>query len=206
VGLGASAELREPLVRFLGVPDPMPGGLELAGRAGILEFVGGPRKKVLDRLRRYANSGITVGVVVPKGGNGKGLRVLARARCQDGAPGQLRIGLPSGLAAGVRDTNKADVPEQAPALDPTRTVSLEVPPSRAWVEVYGTMPPGVAERAHPGDYAELVVYATQGVEVESCAMVPLADEIPPPRAMPWKGAPEEGQGGGEGATAAPPRP
>ena len=197
VSLGASSELREPLVRFLGVPDPLPGGLEIAEQSGILEFVGGPRKKELERLRHYANSGIRIGLVVPKGGNGKGLRVLARARCHDDSPGQLRIGLPAG-AATVRDTNKAEVPAEVPPLDPALTVSLGVAPSEAWLELFATLPAAVAERVAAGSYAELVVYGTQNVEIDSCAVVPLADELPAPRAEPWKPAPGEGQGGGQG--------
>ena len=47
VQLGAKSELVGPLVRFLGTPDPLPNGLELALRAGILARVGGPQTSKL---------------------------------------------------------------------------------------------------------------------------------------------------------------
>src|SRR5262249_3093917 len=78
VKLGAGPELRAPLVRLLGMPDPLPDGLAYAMKADLLELVGGPRQKELDRLRRFAKSGVKVGMVVPKGGNGSGVRVLCR--------------------------------------------------------------------------------------------------------------------------------
>jgi hypothetical protein len=39
---------------------------------------------------------------------------------------------------------------------------------------------------------ELVVYAEHGVEVDSMAIVPLADELPPPAPEPW--SPDAGAG------------
>jgi len=183
--LDGTVELREPLVRFLGVPDPMPKGLELAEQAGILEFVGGPRKRVLGRLRRFVNSGVSVGLIVPKGGNGTGLRALVRARSKDGAPGEVRFGLPEVGPHLSRDT-KGDVPTDAPPLDPRLTVALKVAPLAEFLEIYDTLPPPVAQAVKPGDYAEFVLYATQNIEVASCAVVPLADEIPPPKPRPWR--------------------
>src|SRR6185369_10192593 len=50
VELGAKEELAVPLRRFLGVPDPLPGGLGLAVKAKIVEHVGGPKARDLAKL------------------------------------------------------------------------------------------------------------------------------------------------------------
>src|SRR5690606_14626115 len=55
--LGAEHELVVPLRRWLGVPDPMPGGLQVATSAGVLEQIGGPSDRDLRRLRANANLG-----------------------------------------------------------------------------------------------------------------------------------------------------
>src|SRR5262249_45465909 len=94
VKLGAGPELRDPLVKFLGTPDPLPDGLEVVLAAKLLEVVGGPlKKRDLERLRTFARSGVAITVVVPKAGNGRGLRVLCRARTDDDQPGQIRFGM-----------------------------------------------------------------------------------------------------------------
>jgi hypothetical protein len=58
VDLGAEAELAPPLVRFLGVPDPLPGGVGLAMRAGILEHVGGPGDRARSKLAEQSDLGV----------------------------------------------------------------------------------------------------------------------------------------------------
>ena len=55
--LEAGPALATPLVRFLGVPDPLPGGLLLAKRAKILEHIGGPVGRDAARLSRDENLG-----------------------------------------------------------------------------------------------------------------------------------------------------
>jgi hypothetical protein len=60
VDLGAKEELAVPLRRFLGVPDPLPGGVALAVRAKILEHVGGPKGRDLEKLRQKADLGQAV--------------------------------------------------------------------------------------------------------------------------------------------------
>ncbi len=184
VKLDGGGELRAPLIRFLGVPDPLPDGLDVALQADVLRFVGGPRQRELRRLRAYATTGVTVGLVVPPGGNGKGLRVIVRARSTDGEKGQVRAGVQPGPALSEKDRIQP-VPRQLPRLDPAFGVALEVGPGEGFVELYATLPPAVAARIDPGDHANLVVYATQNVELAAAVVVPLADEIPAPAPEPW---------------------
>jgi arylsulfatase A-like enzyme len=188
VQLDGGGELRKPLIRFLGVPDPMPGGLGIALDADVLSLVGGPRKRELRRLREFATSGVSVGMVVPKGadasrsGSGAGLRVIVRARATDGHAGQVRFGL---LAGALRTDRKGLVPKQAPTLEPAMTVTLRFEPGEAHQELYATLPEAVSERISPGEHADFVIYATQNVELSACAVVPLAPELPPPAPKPW---------------------
>ncbi|HEX2873578.1 MAG TPA: sulfatase-like hydrolase/transferase, partial [Polyangiaceae bacterium] len=87
--LDAGPALATPLVRFLGVPDPLPGGLLLAQRAKILEHIGGPVGRDAARLMRDENLGVKFTVTIPPGGNGKGVRLIVRVRNQADAPGTL---------------------------------------------------------------------------------------------------------------------
>ena len=187
VKLGGGPELRLPLVRFLGTPDPLPGGLGFALDAGVIELVGGPREKDRGRLKRFATSGVAVGMVVPKGGNGTGLRVLCRARATDGRPGEIRVGLRAGPPPAKRDHDSL-VPADAPALDTARTATLVIPAGDAPTEAFATLPRTVTVR--PGEFGDFVVYATQNVELTACAVVPLSDELPPPPPEPWVPSPD----------------
>lgn len=182
VKLGGGPELRAPLVRFLGTPDPLPEGLRIALEADILELIGGPRERDRSRLRRFATSGVAVGMVVPKTGNGTGLRALCRARTLDQQPGEIRVGLRAGLPPAKSDHDSL-VPKDAPALDAARSSSLVVPAGEAYREVFATLPKAVGVK--PGGYGDFIVYATQNVEVTACAVVPLSDELPPPAPEPW---------------------
>ncbi|XYI03119.1 sulfatase-like hydrolase/transferase [Sorangium sp. So ce1128] len=201
VKLGAGPELRAPLLRMLGTPDPLPGGLGLALRADILDLLGGPRERDLGRLRRFAKSGVGLGVVIPKAGNGKGVRVLCRARTDDGRPGEVRFGSPRRGARPPKRDGESIVPASAPELDPDRAITLAIPPGSEPTEAFATLPP--ATGAQPGSYADFVVYATQNVEVFACAVVPLSDEIPPPPPAPWSpdasGAPPRSDDGAPAA-------
>ena len=187
VKLGGGPELRLPLVRFLGTPDPLPGGLGFALDADVLELVGGPREKDRWRLKRFATSGVAVGMVVPKGGNGTGLRVLCRARATDGHPGEIRVGLRAGPPPSKRDHDSL-VPADAPALDTARTSTLVIAAGDTPTEAFATLPRTVPVR--PGEFGDFVVYATQNVEVSACAVVPLSDELPPPPPEPWVPSPD----------------
>lgn len=182
VTLGGGPEIAPSLIRFLGVPDPMHGGLELATRAGLLQALGGPSSADLERLRRRANLGTEVLVSVPKGGNGTGVRVLVRARSrQDGATLVLATPL---------DTIKYDRKGEPiklrdhPRLDLTKSLRLPVPKSEEWLELHAPAPESLGAR--PGRPVRLVVFTERGSEIDSLALVPLADELPPPAPEPWQ--------------------
>ncbi|MBM4376860.1 MAG: sulfatase-like hydrolase/transferase [Deltaproteobacteria bacterium] len=175
VSLGGRGELVAPLVRFLGVPDPMPDGLTLAERADVLSWIGGPSTDDLARLVRFATSGVAVAVRVPGEGevDGQGARVVVRARARDGRSGEVRVSVRSRT---VEDRTRP-VPKAAPTFDPERGVTIAIS-GESPSEVHGTLPPGAAIRA--GDALDVVVYATQNVEVTSLALVPLQPELAPP--------------------------
>ena len=182
--LGAGPELRAPLVRFLGAPDPLPDGLKLAMAAGVLEMVGGPRDRDRARLRRFATSGGAIGLVIPKPVKGDDIPLLGGAprdlpRAIDRSP---RRRDPRGARAWARRRPKPDreslVPSAAPALDEKRASVMSLPAVDAPVEVFATLPSTV--RLAPGTFGDFVVYATQNVEVQACAVVPLSEEMPPP--------------------------
>jgi arylsulfatase A-like enzyme len=184
VRLGAKPELRAPLVRFLGTPDPLPDGLGIAQRAELLSQVGGPKERDLARLRRFATSGVGVRLLLPEGGNGKGTRILCRVRSTDGRGGELRVGrAKNGLFRQPGDGTTL-VPGEAPELDPERETTLQVLAETKPHDVATTLPESLG--ATPGKLLELVFYATQNVAVDACAVVPLADELPPPPPAPWQ--------------------
>lgn len=187
VKLGGKYELAPPLARFLGTPDPLPGGLGFAARAGILENVGGPRERALGRLRHGAERGVELDLVVPRGGNGTGARVLVRGRSVDDRPAEVRIG-PSLAALHPTPPKKRDDddgPHVVADLDPRRATTIALPPAKDPVERAATLPEGVAPAT--GGFVHLVVYASSNASVDALAVVPLADEIPPPPPEPWDG-------------------
>jgi arylsulfatase A-like enzyme/HEAT repeat protein len=188
VDLGAEEELASPLRRFLGVPDPLPGGLGLALRAKILEYVGGPKARDLAKLGKHADLGQAVALVVPPGGNGQGIRALVRATNQGAGAGEVRISSGAHLVRFDRDGSPRRH-RGVPALDERRLVRLSIPPADKPVEVFANVPASLGLR--PGSSAEVVVYASTGVSIQAVALVPLTDELPPPAPVPWK--PGEGQ-------------
>lgn len=183
VALGAHEELAPALRRFLGVPDPLPGGLGLALKAKILEHVGGPKSRELAKLDQHADLGQAIEVVVPPGGNGRGIRAIVRATSSGAVPGEVVVSSGTHLIRFDRDgTPKRQ--HGVPALDEHRLVRLAIPPSDKPIEVAATVPPEVGLK--PGTSAEVVVYASTGVTLSAIAFLPLADELPPPAPEPWK--------------------
>ncbi len=183
VALGAHEELAPELRRFLGVPDPLPGGLGLAMKAKILEHVGGPKARDLAKLAQHADLGQAVEVVVPPGGNGRGIRAIVRATSSGTVPGEVVVSSGTHLIRFDRDGTPRRQ-HGVPALDEQRLVRLSVPPSDKPVEVAVTVPPEL--RLKPGSSVEVIVYASTGVSLEAIAFLPLTDELPPPPPAPWK--------------------
>jgi arylsulfatase A-like enzyme len=181
VKLGAEAEMAEALVRFLGVPDPLPNGLDVARRAKILPNVGGPEERDRQKLEKQASLGAKLQLVVPRGGNGQGTRLLVRVH----APvrgGELRVGAP--FEALKYDRKGMPVKtRKLPQIHPENYVLLKVPKGESQ-ELYVTLPKSLG--AKPGRPVTLVVFADAQIGVESIAVVPLADELPPPAPKPWK--------------------
>jgi len=188
VRLGAKSELVGPLVRFLGTPDALPNGLELAKRAGVLSQVGGLSSEQVAKVASRAAQGTVAQFVVPKGGNGTGRRILVRAHVDDGHPGHVRVGArlatidelakpESTRPAGWGNAGEADPAE----LDPRHAITLDFTEG-APTESYATLPPELSGAATE---LRLVVLASPNVTIEAMAVVPLADELPAPPPAPW---------------------
>ncbi|MEZ4233716.1 MAG: sulfatase-like hydrolase/transferase [Polyangiaceae bacterium] len=187
VELGATAELVDPLKRFLGVPDPLAGGVGFAREAKILERLGGPDGRHLAKLEKQAQLGVQLLLVVPKGGNGSGVRALVRAESPAG--GKVYVG-PEQVVLKYDRAGVPRSPKDLPRLDLEKATSLEVPKSNAPVEVWARLADSVG--AKPGKPVNVVVFAERGVTIRGLALVPLSDELPPPPPKPWKpGAKEE---------------
>ncbi len=182
VSLGAKEELALPFRRFLGVPDALPGGVGLAQAAGILEHVGGPTKRDLARLQAQADLGNAVNVVVPPGGNGRGCRVIVRARAA-GEGGEVLVGSAAHLIRFDREGKLKKV-KGIPELDSKNAVRIPIPRSETPVEASAVLPASIGVR--PGSSTSVIVYASGGVKLEALVVIPLADELPPPAPEPWK--------------------
>jgi hypothetical protein len=181
VALDAEAEMATSLVRFLGVPDALPNGLDVAMRAKILENVGGPKEGERKRLMRQSDVGASVLLVVPAGGNGKGVRVIVRGRSR-GKKAEIHVGAP---ADPLRFDAKGKLVKQRsiPRISPDKQLVLPLPASDEMIEVNGVLPKSLG--AAPRRPLQLVVFADSGAEIEAIAAVPLADELPPPPPEPW---------------------
>jgi len=178
--LKAKEEMARPLIRFMGVPDALPGALGVAQRAGILESVGGPDGKDQRRLQQRANLGVTVRLVIPRYGNGKGTRLIVRVSNPGPTQGEVRVGLP-------RSSTLAAKPKIAGMLSEftgDTYVGFAVPAHCSDLELGATVPTQMGLRA--GLATELRVLSTTSVRVEGVVVVPLSDEIPAPPPEPWK--------------------
>jgi hypothetical protein len=185
VALGGEEVLAAPLIRFLGVPDPLKDGVSFALRADILDSVGGPKDSQLASLRKLANSGVDVDVVVPPGGNGSGVRVIVRARVEGGGEGKIYLqkAKPGGRS---RSKDSEITFRNLPTIDASTALTMTITGGAGQTanEVAVTLP---AEwKTGPGRPLSLSVFADQSVKVEALVAVPLADELPPPPPKPWK--------------------
>lgn len=182
VDLDAGPALAAPLVRFLGVPDALPGGLLLAQRAKILEHVGGPVGRDAARLTRDENLGVKLTVTIPPGGNGTGVRLLVRVRNLGSAPGTLLFARGvDGAPPGPKRTGLT-LPK-LPVIDEKQALRLSVPPASEPLELTARLPDSFGAKA--ALRASFLLYAERGVEVETLALVPLSDELPPPPPKAW---------------------
>ncbi|HEY0464816.1 MAG TPA: hypothetical protein VGC79_11430, partial [Polyangiaceae bacterium] len=59
-----------------------------------------------------------------------------------------------------------------------------IPPGPEAVVVYGELPKSVGARA--GLRAKFVIFADSTVQLDALALVPLSDELPPPKPKPWQ--------------------
>ena len=128
-------DLAEPLVRFLGVPDPIPGGLGFAVDAGIVESIGGPNARTLQRLNRESDLGVAMSVIIPRGGNGSGVRFIVRARTRGQQPGSVYLGTRENLFR-YNKKGEAVLIRDIPRLDAAKSARLEVPVSSEFLEVH----------------------------------------------------------------------
>jgi hypothetical protein len=183
VSLGAREELAAPLTRFLGVPDPLRDGVKTALDARILVHVGGPSERDLPRIRSRSEIGTRVRVIVPKAGNGQGVRALVRASCpKSDENGTIMLSSSNHLLRFDR-SGKALPERGVPKLDEARSLRLSLPCQGKSLEVFGTLPAEVGVR--PGQSSELVLFSSRNVDLEGISLVPLADELPPPPPKPW---------------------
>jgi hypothetical protein len=186
LALGAKEEMAAPLVRLLGVPDPPPNALDAALRSKVLQHVGGPDGRDLARLRKMSDLGVRVRIFIPKGGNGSGVRALVRARCaKEAGSGEVLLSSAGHL---VRYDKSGELVRQRgiPELDSTRVLRLQIPCTGEPIERHARVPEVVGAR--PGSMSEFVVFANRAITIEGLALVPLADELPPPPPEPWNGA------------------
>ena len=190
VALKTEAALAAPLVRFMGVPDPLLIGLEAAEKSKILQYVGGPEGQDLNRLRNQSALGVSVTLTIPSGGNGRGVRAFVRARATGGAPGEVLI------AAGAPDWGGGKKKPSLPTLDAAQALRLHIPPGPEPVVIYGELPPSVGARA--GLRAKFVIFADSTVQLDALSLVPLSDELPPPPPKPWQPGAGNGPAGSPG--------
>lgn len=173
--LGAGEELAVPLRRWLGVGEPLEDGLGIAVRAKVLEHVGGPSNNDLRRLRQNINLGQLIQIVVPKAGNGRGIRLLARVTNASSSPLTLRVGVPRQGVFTFDEQGKLKTSRKIPELDATKQLTLVVPPARDPIEIHGIVPDSMGLR--PGRSSYVVAFAEHGVAIDALAFAPLYDEL-----------------------------
>lgn len=206
--LGGDEELIIPLRRFLGVPERLEGGLDLALRAGILDSIGGPKELERQRLQQLSDSGLRITVVVPPGPKGAKVRLILRARSRSGVGGTVLIEPSRGEVVSKKGSVRA---RHQPEIQSSTALKLSVPgsasqkgsePNENFVEVAVMLPEGFA--AQPGYHLGLEIFAPQDIEITALAAVPEQEDLPPPPPEPWKksgkntsdgfGAPESAEG------------
>jgi hypothetical protein len=152
-------------------------------QTGILEHVGGPDHRNVKKLQQKANLGATVRLIIPKSGNGSGIRAIVRVSNPGEGPGEVRVGLPV-IRGSIVSGNQNELPGMNKEFRGGKALSFQVPAGAKELELTALVPAEYALR--PGLSVDIRVLATSKVLVEALAFVPLADEIPPPPPEPWK--------------------
>ncbi len=184
VALDTGPGVATPLIRFLGVPDPLPNGLWIGTQSRALEYIGGPTRRDMDRLRTQSPLGAAVHVTIPGGGNGRGVRVLVRVRAREGE-GWVRVSSGKNTFS-YNSKGKLVSSRNLPTLDNKTTIELAVPRGPVFVQVQGNL--NADSGAAPGQSTVFIVVTAAGVELDSIAFVPLSDELPAPPPRPWSAA------------------
>lgn len=171
--LGAKEELVLPLRLFLGMPDPLEGGLQTALALGLSEHIGGPNRTTLARLRTLGDSGVRLEVTVPPpalGGPKGPVRLLVLARALGDAPGQVRVEVatPRTVVSGKKYRTR-------PELGMQNGFEAPVPARKDPVQLDLGPVPDVSA----GHRVSFDVWAS-GAEVLALSAVPLREELPPP--------------------------
>ncbi len=172
--LGGGPEMAAPIIELLGRAQPAPEALSYATKAGVLRFVGGPtRDAESKRLQRFATSGVLVDFVVPEAPKGTRTNGRVRVVCRVGAEegGELRLGKREDQP--LQSEKKSAIPSTRPQLDESRSVTMVIPSGEGTTQVFAELPQELG--AEPGEQVSFVVYATQGVKVQACALVPVLE-------------------------------
>jgi hypothetical protein len=173
VRLGAKAELAPLLVRFLGTPDPIASGVAMARRSGLLATFGSSEAD-LARLRAEPDTAVSMEIEIGRKREG-GYRLLARAAPTDGQPGTVTF---------TPCRTGTEQPPDAPQTLHFARGSVE--------ELFFTLP-WISTNGHTAKRASLclTIARTANLALEGVAVVPLADDLPPPPPEPWEAPPEQ---------------
>ncbi|MCU0655775.1 MAG: sulfatase-like hydrolase/transferase [Polyangiaceae bacterium] len=176
ITLGAGAEMAPPLARFLGAPDPLPDGLALALQGGFLPSVGGPDRKDLDRLRQGRGKTRRLSFLLPRGGNGKGLRLLVLGRSIGTGPATVRLGVELPRFGQNDDLLPVE-------LDPRKVLEFSLDAAESPRQLALEVPAELGLKAGTG--VALALWQSEQADLSALALVPLTDELPPPPPEPW---------------------
>lgn len=117
---------------------------------------------------------------------------MVRARSTGQNAGQVIVGLPLDPVRYDREGRPVKR-RKLPVVDPERQVRLRIEPGGEMQEVHAVA--GEKMGLAAGRAARVVVVVDREVELEALALVPLADELPPPPPRPWRREPADAGAG-----------
>ena len=164
VALGIREELRAPLERFAGVPEPLPEVVDLAARAGLLTAPSG---------WRAAGEGGGGSEDGGGGGDGGAAMILDATLAVDRAP----------HAAVEASAEVRLLLEVEPEQGPVHLQATPLDPSRAPLDLVATVVTGTLQKV---ELPARAVHVTSREPVRAAWLVPHAPEIPPPPPRPWR--------------------